>query len=271
MISGAVKLVFTFSLAIVVYAMQQPDVRTIIERSVAANRDDFNAAPDFNDKETDKTPTGNKTYQITMIEGTPYQRLIAVDGKPLPPDQEREQMQRQQQVTARRRAETPEQRQARIAKWRRERTRDNAMMDQLTKAFNFDLVGEGKLRDFTIWILKATPRPGYRPPNMYAQVLTGMQGELWVDQQTYQWVKVMAQVIHPVSIQGFLARVEPGTQFELEKSPVSGGTWQVTHFSMKSHARVLFLFARNGSEDTTYFDYERVGRTGQNAEQASRR
>jgi hypothetical protein len=94
---------------------------------------------------------------------------------------------------------------------------------------------------------------------MHAQVLTGMQGQLWIDQKTYQWVRVTAQVIHPVSIAGFLARVEPGTRFELEMSPVEGDIWQATHFSMRSQAKVLFVFNRSSQEDSTYFDYQSVG------------
>ncbi len=110
-----------------------------------------------------------------------------------------------------------------------------------------------------MWMLKATPRPGYNPPNMETQVLPGMEGELWIDQKTYNWVKVTAHVIHPVSIEGFLAEVEPGTRFELEKSPVGGGIWQITHFSMHSQAKVLHLFGRSSQEDDTYFDYQRIG------------
>jgi hypothetical protein len=86
-----------------------------------------------------------------------------------------------------------------------------------------------------------------------------MQGELWIDQKSYQWVKVTAQVMEPVSIEGFLARVEPGTRFELEMSPVEGGTWQSTHFSMKSEAKVLGVFNHNSQQDSTYFDYQRIG------------
>lgn len=52
-------------------------------------------------------------------------------------------------------------------------------------------------------------------------MLRGMEGELWIDEATFQWVKVQARVIRPVSIEGFLARVEPGTRFELEKMPVA--------------------------------------------------
>lgn len=241
-------------------AAQKPDIQTIIQKSVEANRADFEAAPYFNNKERDRDPDGNgsKTYQITMIEGSPYQRLIEVNGKPLSASQNAEEMKKQQQATAQRRAESRDQRKKRISDYETGRQRDHAMMEQLTKAFNFQLLGTRKLRGFTVWQLKATPKPGYNPPNMHAQVLTGMQGQLWIDQKTYQWVRVTAQVIHPVSIAGFIAQVEPGTRFELEKSPVEGNIWQITHFSMKSQAKVLFLFSHNSQQDSTYFDYQRI-------------
>ena len=234
------------------------NVQTIIQKSVAATEQDFKLAPQYNHKEQDRTNEGSKTYQVTMIEGTPYQRLIAVNGKALSPQQAEEERKKQEQITAQRRAESAQQCQERIAKYEKERKRNHEMMEQLTRAFNFQLLGQGRAKEFTVYILKATPRPGYQPPNLETQVLLGMQGELWVDVKTYQWVKVTARVIHPVSIDGFLAEVEPGTQFELEKSPVDGGVWQVTHFAMKSQAKVLHLFNRASSEDDTYFDYRRA-------------
>lgn len=254
-----------------VFGAQHPDVHTIIEKSVRANQADFAAAPHFNYKETDKTADGSKTYQVTMIEGTPYQRVIAVNGKPLSPDEEKQEMQKQEQAAQQRKAESPEDRQTRISNWEKGRIRDNNMMDQLTKAFNFKLIGNGQFRGFKVWRLKATPRPGYNPPNMDTEVLPGMQGELWIDQNTFQWVKVTAEVIHPVSIEGFLAQVEPGTRFELEKSPVQGGTWQASHFSMQSHAKVLFLFNRSSSEDNTFFDYRPVPKAAAAPQMDSRR
>ncbi len=252
---GLVWLAITPSIA---FSQHQANVEHIIEQSVAANQRDFAAAPTFNYKELDRVGKGSKEYQITIIEGSPYQRLIAVNGKPLSAAQAAEEEKKQQQVEAQRRAESSSERQSRIAKWEKERKRDNDMMSQLTKAFDFALLGQRKMRGFTVWMLKATPRASYQPPNMETQVLRGMQGELWIDQKTYQWVKVTAQVVHPVSIEGFLAQVEPGTRFEVEKSPVSGGTWQFTHFAMKSNAKVLYMFNRASQDDETYFDYQRI-------------
>lgn len=232
------------------------ETEEIIRKSVAANQLDFKAAVDFNWKERDSSGKGSKTYQVTMIEGTPYNRLLAVNGKPLSTAKEAEELRKQQEAAAQRRVESPTDRQKRIAKFEKERTRDNLMMEQLTQAFTFSLIGQRKVRGFKVWMLKATPRPGYQPPNVETQVLPGMQGQLWVDQETYNWVKVTAEVIRPVSIEGFLAQVQPGTRFEIEKSPVGNGIWQISHFSMKSSARILRVFPRSSSEDDTYSDYK---------------
>jgi len=238
-------------------AAERPDVQTIIKKSVAANQEVFRMAPQYDHKERDHTSDVVKTYQITMIEGSPYQRLIAVNGKPLSPEQTEQERKKQEKATAERRSESTEQRQQRIAKYEKERQRDHEMMEQLTRAFDFKLIGQRRVKGFTVYVLQATPRAGYQPPNMAAQVLPGMEGELWIDQKTYHWVKVTARVIRPVSIEGFLAQVQPGTQFELENMPVERGVWQPSHFSMKSQAKVLYMVHRDSWEDDTYFDYHR--------------
>ena len=132
------------------------------------------------------------------------------------------------------------------------------MMEQLVDAFNFKLLGEQKLDGFDVYVLSAKPRPGYQPPNIETKALTGMRGKLWIDKKTFQWVKVTAEVVHPVTIEGFLATIEPGTRFELEKMPVADGVWLPKHFAMRSRARILFFFPRKQQEDETYFDYQRL-------------
>ncbi|MFZ0537399.1 MAG: hypothetical protein WAM47_11070, partial [Candidatus Sulfotelmatobacter sp.] len=99
----------------------------------------------------------------------------------------------------------------------------------------------------------------YRPPNMETEALTGMEGKLWIDRASFQWVKVEAQVMHPVSIAGFLAQVEPGTHFELEKQPVAPDIWLPRHFAMKAHAKILFVIPHRDQEDDTYFDCHKAG------------
>jgi len=236
-------------------SLAQLDARTIIRRSVEANNRDFKEAPKFDHFERDQENGHTKTYQVLMILGSSYHRLVAVDGKPLSPQQQAQQEKKLQAVIAQRSRETPQQRAQRIAKYEKGRKRDYMLMQQLTAAFNFTLEGEQKLGPYQVYVLDATPRPGYQPPDTETQVLTGMEGKLWIDTRSFQWVKVEAEVVHPVSIEGFLAKVEPGTRFELEKMPVSGDVWLPKRFSMKANAKILGLFSHNSQEDDNYFDY----------------
>jgi hypothetical protein len=238
-------------------AWAQESVATIIQRSVEANERDWRAAPEFDYTERDKEGGSNKTYAITMLYGSPYERLIAVDEHPLSAEKEREEQRKFERIAGQRRSETPEKRAARIAKYEAERKRDHTLLDQLTKAFDFKLVGDADLKGRKVYVLKATPRSGYRPPNRDSHVLTGMEGTMWIDHETFQWVKVEAHVTRPVRIEGFLAEVEPGTQFELEKVAVTADIWLATHFAMKANARVMMVFPHRSQQDIAYFSYHR--------------
>jgi len=233
------------------------DVTTIIQRSVVANQENWKASPEYSYLERDRDQEDTKTYRVLMLLGSPYNQLVAVNDQPLSlEDQERER-QKLEKVTKQRQNESPQQREDRIRKYQKNRQRDHLMMEQLVDAFDFKLLGEQELDGFDVYVLSAKPRPGYQPLNTATKALTGMQGKLWIDKETFQWVKVEAEVVHPVSIEGFLARVEPGTRFELEQMPVADGVWLPKHFAMRSRARILFLISQKRQADETYSDYQR--------------
>jgi len=249
----------------------QTDVNRIIQKSVEANNRDWDADPQFAYTEQDLDGDGvRKTYQVTNVLGTPYERLTAINGKPLSASQEAEEQHKYEQMLSGRKSESPQKRSERIAKFQADRRRDHAMLDELTKAFEFHLQGQRRLGRYNVYVLNATPRPGYKPPNRDCEVLPGMKGHLWIDTKTYQWVKVEAEVIHPVAIEGFLAQVEPGTRFELEKAPVEGDIWLTTHYVMKASAKVLFLIPHHSQEDDTYSNYHRQTSSPETARVAER-
>ena len=162
----------------------QSDVDTIIQRSVEANAEDWKIAPDYDYIERDRQQGGGtKTYEELMILGSPYERLVAVNGKPLSPERQTQEQQKLETTVVVRQKESQQERRQRIAKYEKERTGDHLMMEQLTKALDFKLVGEQKLGAQEVYVLKATPHPGYEPPNNEAKVLTGMEGEA-LDRQT---------------------------------------------------------------------------------------
>ena len=236
----------------------QTDVTAIIQKSVEANNRDWDADPQFAYTEQDLDGKGTrKTYDVTNVLGTPYEHLIAINGKPLTASQQAEEQRKYDRMLSDRKSESVERRAQRIAKFQADRRRDHAMLDELTKAFDFHLHGEQKLGPYNVYVLNATRRRGYNPPNRDCEVLTGMEGRLWIDKKTFQWVKVEAHVIHPVTIEGIMAQVEPGTRFELEKAPVEGDIWLTTHYSMKASAKLLFVVPHHSQEEDTYSNYHR--------------
>jgi hypothetical protein len=254
MITGAIVLYPYFATA-------QEDASSIVRKSAEANERDWAAVPQFENSERDRDKHGDHTYVVTMMYGSPYERLIAVNGRPLSPSQQKAEQKKYETTVAERQHESADKRAQRIAKYEADRHRDHTLLEQMIAAFDFHLMGKHVLNHHQVYVLKATPRHGYKPPDRDSEVLPGMEGTLWIDEKTFQWVKVEAHVMRPVRIEGFLAEVEPGTRFEVEKSPVAGDIWLASHFSMRSSAKVMLLFPHKGEEDDTYFDYHRAPNT----------
>jgi hypothetical protein len=246
------------AIAASVSAQAPLDVHAILERSVAANQAAWKAAPEYTFDESDRDADGTKTYEVTMLLGSPYSRLTQVNGQPLTEPEQQQQERKYQAELAKRRAESVAARQHRIAAYQQERERDHALLEQVTEAFDFTVVGREQRASRSAYHLHATPRPGYEPPNLHARALVAMAGDLWIDAATYNWISVTAEVQHPVTLAGFVARIEPGTYFELEYMPVPGGVWLPRHFVMRARSAILGVFHHGSHEDTTYFNYKRT-------------
>lgn len=236
-----------------------PDnVAAIVARSVAANERDWSAAPMFDHCERDDDGDTAKTYDVTMIDGTPYRRLVAVDDRPLGPSEMRDERRKLEKVVVERRAETPRERQDRLHHYHHTRDRIRGIMRELGRAFVFESAGRRKAGGRDAIVLHATPRPGYTPPTRDARALAGMQAEFWIDARTLRWIRVAGRVIHPVSIVGWrFVSVEPGTTLLLEKSAIEAGVWAIAHLQIRADSRVAWFVPHRSWRDERDFDYRR--------------
>jgi hypothetical protein len=245
-------------------AQLHPDKRTadanaIVQQSTRVTEEDQKASSSYDYFETDlQHDDSHKTFKVQMIEGSPYEELVAVDGKPLSKEKQAEERRKLQQETSKREHQSKEERDHRITKYQKELSRDRRFIDEIAQAFNFKMVGEQQLNNRHVYVVDARPRPDFHPTDKESAVLTGMKGRLWIDKSTYHWVKVEAEVIYTVSIEGFLAKVEPGTRFELEKTAVEENVWLPKHFSMTTKTKVLSLIAHHERQDEAYFNYHKA-------------
>jgi len=232
----------------------------IVAKSVAATQQDWNEAPrySFIDRET-AVRNGHgqpaRTEQVVMIDGSPYKELVAIGNAQLSQQQRNIQVQKLARETAKRQHESATAHQRRVAKYLRDRTHDHQMLSEMVKAFQYAVTGEDVLDGHKVWVLKASPKLGYVPQSREGKVLKGMQGQLWIDQSTYQWVKVEARVVGPVSMFGFLAKVKPGTRFELDQAPVTSTLWLPKRFVVTVRASEFGIRNENSSSEDDYHDY----------------
>ena len=239
----------------------QDNVTEIIKRSAAAMENNWKAAPGFSYTERDvQSKKGGaqvtKTYQVAVFEGSNYNRLVAVNDKPLSKTQEQQEEQKMRAEAQKRQHESAGDRAKRVAKYEKERRQDHAMIAEMAKAFDFKLTGSERMNGHDTWVFEALPKAAYKPKMRDAKVLPAMKGKLWVDKQHYQWAKVQGEVIRPVSFFGVLAKVSPGTKFILEQEPVNGSIWLPKHFSTNVKASALGFINESSTDDETYNNYK---------------
>lgn len=237
------------------------NVHEIIRQAAAKMQADWAAAPHFafvqRDVTTSKGVTTSKTQQVFMIAGSDYYMPIAVNGQPLP-EVEREQeqeLQRLKQEVERRDHETPEEAAKRSEKYSKLREQNGILLNEFIQAFDFSPAGEETVEGRTAYVFDARPRRGYHPPNRTAKILTGMQGRLWVDKETFHWLKAEAEVLKPVSMFGFFAKVLPGTKMELEMTPVTDTVWQISRFVVDLKTSIFWRKSSKKTE-TIFSDYQ---------------
>ncbi len=108
--------------------------------------------------------------------------------------------------------ETSGQHEKRIARYESEQRRNRHLLKEMTKSFDFSLRGEGVKDGLETYILDIAPQMGYTQKDCLTRVLTAMHGTIWIDKQSFGWVRTEAVVVHPVMVEDFFARVEKGTR-----------------------------------------------------------
>jgi len=244
--------------------LQATDPYEIMNHSMKLAEANWSEAPNYSYTRTDaNTESGSqpsrKTYQVLMIEGSPYREIVAEEGHELTPAAAREEHQKREREAAKRHSESPRERRKRIQKYLEDRNRDHAFLLELSTAFEYSVVDEQQSEKGAFWLVEGKPKRGYVPSTHEGKVLAGMNVRFWIDKATCQWQRIEANVERPVSIYGLIAKVSPGTRFTLEQQPVSANVWLPSHFTMQLNATALGFIKKDSIQDETYGNYRLVG------------
>jgi len=243
------------------------DAREIIRRSVA--RDQTNAELGRNYTFLQRQETREldgagkirkrdiKTFDVTLLEGSPYRRLVARNDQPLPPKEQQQEEEKLRRSIEQRRSETPEQKERRIADWKRKEEKQREPLKELPDAFDFKIVGQETLNGGEAYVIDATPKPGYKPKLSSAGFFPKVKGRFWVDKKDYQWIKLDMESMDTISFGGFLVRLSKGTHLVMEQTRVNQEVWLPKRVHLEASARVLLVKGFRADMLWEFSDYKK--------------
>lgn len=197
------------------------------------------------------------TYDVTLLEGSPYRRLVKRNDQPLAAAEEKQQQEKLQRNIEQRRSERPEQRRERIADWERKRQERQGDLSEVPNAFDFHLAGEDVVDGIPVWIVDGAPHAGYKPKSKSSSYFVKMRGRIWIAKADYHPVKIDAVTLDTISIGAFLLRIAQGGHIGIEFSRVNNDVWLPKHASITGSARILLIKGLQLDADYTFSDYKR--------------
>jgi hypothetical protein len=234
------------------------DGRQIMRRSIAATERSWEARDHYvfteHDEDRRLDPDGRvkskdvNVSKIIFVGEAPLEQLTEHNGKPPSLEEKRKQVEKLDKLTR----ETPQERVVRL----REQQENRSFIHEVLEGFNFQLVGEEVINLRPAYVLRATPRPGYRPSGKYGKLMCRVEGKLWVDKQDFGWVKVEGNVTQSFSMGLFLARVLRGSHITMEQTRFDDAIWMPKRIEMRASAKILFVKSYDINRILTYSDYQ---------------
>jgi len=243
------------------------DVREIVRRSIAQDQFDWVRMKDYTwrAQSTEKhlDPHGKvqsvkrEKWETLILDGEPYRRTLEKDGKPLSAQEQHREQKKLDDATRKLSSESDAQRQRRLDEAEKRRKREFEFLSEIPDLFDLKLEGEATVGGRAVWVVSGAPRPGARPKSGDAKVLLKVRGRMWIDQATYQWVKVEAETTAVISWGLFLARLNPGANLTFEQAQVNGELWFPKRLVMSGSGRVGLIKRLSQEEEVEWSDYKK--------------
>ena len=164
-------------------------------------------------------------------------RLIAINGKPLPVEADRAELNRLDTL-----ANHPEMQEHRRKSEQKDAERIDRLLALLPDAFLYRFEGMASCATGQCTRLSFTPNPHFTPPNMEADLLRGVAGEVWIDAAQERLTRLEGHFIADVDFGfGILGKLNKGGTVLLEQSDVGGHDWELTRLTLHVTGKALMV------------------------------
>ena len=188
----------------------------------------------------------NETFQMVLLDGHPFLRLIAKDAKPLVAEEQRKQAERENKFREEQRRKSEDKKDDRLK-----------VDDQFLSHFQFEVVGREALTGRPSYVVTVLPKPGnFSVRNNAEKIFTHMQGRVWVDAEDYTLVKCDLHLTEPTSFYGVLGSVRQ-IDLMLQRRWLEDKTWMFESLRYTLDARRLFTSVHL-RQDSEYSDFKKL-------------
>jgi hypothetical protein len=262
-----VRILLLAGLSCAISSAQELSAVDIVRKSLERDRINFRRARDYTyvlhqerrslDKNGKVTKVESETFDVVMLEDSPYRRKVAENGKPLSPTEAVKVDRELREEAEKRNRESADDRRKRLAKEEKQREEARAFLEEVPRAYTFRILGREPVDGIPAWIIDAKPIPGFKGRVKRAGLLSKFTGRIWIDEADYQWVKVEATTIEPVSFGWVLARLDKGAVLTFRQSRINNEVWLPVRATTRLDARLALMKRFRAEIDVTWRDYRK--------------
>jgi hypothetical protein len=176
------------------------------------------------------------------------ERLIAVDGQPLTPQQARDEDRRIHHLL-----NDAGELKARRKKDREDGEQARKLLKLFPVAFRFQYAG----KEGTLVRVSFTPNPQFRPAGHSEQVFHHMEGTLLLDPVNQRLAAMDGRLTSEVKFAGgLLGHLEKGGTFQVQQRDVGSNCWEVTLMKIQMNGKALFFKTISVHTDEKYSGFQ---------------
>jgi hypothetical protein len=195
---------------------------------------------------------GGTTETKELVE-TPHAdltRLVARNGQPLTPDEQKQEDQNVQKFVSDTGAQQKERHDL-----DQDLRKSRDLLAMLPNALTYTYAGHDGNRA----TLNFQPNPDFHPPSREAHVFHEMQGQMVIDTKEHRLVEFSGHLTHAVKFGGgLLGHLNAGGTFDVRQQEVGPGHWEISLLKVNMKGRALFFKTISVQQDERDSHFKRV-------------
>lgn len=198
------------------------------------------------DKQGKETQEYTGLYEVSPSGGRLVDRLIAENGRQLT---EKKQAEEDRRV---------EKEMERLAAGRKNEREIEFTASDFLRCCSIESLRRETWKGRRVLIADFAPRPGHKPQNLVEKLIGGLAGNVWIDEEEAQIIRLEARLTEKFRVGGGLVASLGSCTVLIEQEKINQDAWLPSRIEVDLVARVFLFFGVDTHQVIRYSDYQKV-------------